>query len=176
MTVVAGNTGRISWFPWNSETFARAKVEQRPVLLTVGSTWCRWSSELLCSTYKDPIVRELIECRYIPIWVDADQRPDISERYTLGGWPTTAFLSPTRWVFGGETYVGAERMAMLLTQVSDAFGLRSQEFMKHLRKPVSSSASSLRFKFSHAEDLEKWLTSYIVEQFDSLHAGFGLHS
>ena len=176
MTDVAGNTSRVSWLPWNSETFARAKVEQRPVLLTVGATWCRWSAEMLCSTYQNSSVRQLIECRYIPIWVDADQRPDISERYTLGGWPTTVFLSPTGWVLGGETYVGAERMAMLLTQVADAFDLRSQEFMKLLRKPVTSSASSVHFKFSHAEDLEQWLTSYIVEQFDVLHAGFGSES
>ena len=43
----------IEWLPWSGETFTRAQDEQRPVLLTVGAAWCRWTAEMLRSTYTD---------------------------------------------------------------------------------------------------------------------------
>jgi uncharacterized protein YyaL (SSP411 family) len=46
------------------------------------------------TTYADPAVAGIVNDRFVPIRVDADRRPDISERYSLGGWPTTAFLMP----------------------------------------------------------------------------------
>ena len=85
------------------------------------------------TTYSDPIVCRLIERRFMPVWVDADRRPDISERYNLGGWPTTAFLTPTGRLLGGETYVEAGRMAGLLTQVADAFASRRAELLTQLQ-------------------------------------------
>ena len=161
----------IEWLPWSGETFTRAQDEQRPVLLTVGAAWCRWTAEMLRSTYTDPIVRRLVERRYIPVWVDADRRPDISERYTLGGWPTTAFLTPTGRVLGGETYVGAERMATLLAEVADAFSLRRHEFLAPPQSPavlaVPPNDSQL------AEDVEEWLARHLGEQLDASHGGFG---
>ncbi len=42
-----------------------------------------------------PGVAALVNERFVPVRVDADRRPDISERYSLGGWPTTAFLTAT---------------------------------------------------------------------------------
>ena len=42
------------------------------------------------TTYRDDDVRELIERRFVPILVNADDRPDVADRYGLGGWPTTA--------------------------------------------------------------------------------------
>ena len=57
-----------------------------------------------------------------PIRVDADERPDISERYSLGGWPTTAFLTPD----GRDPRRRARSCRSIesrgvLTQVADAF-------------------------------------------------------
>ena len=49
-----------------------------------------------------------------PIRVDADRRPDIAERYSLGGWPTTAFLTPDGDVLGGGTFVERQRLADVL--------------------------------------------------------------
>ena len=45
------------------------------------------------TTYADPEVAALVRDRFVAVRVDTDRRPDINERYNLGGWPTTAFLT-----------------------------------------------------------------------------------
>ena len=166
----------IAWLPWSEGTFASAQADQTPVLLSIGVSWCRWSAQMLRTTYCDPTVCRIVERRFVPVWVDADRRPDISERYDLGGWPTTAFLTPTGRVLGGETYVDAGRMAMLLTQVADAFASRREELLTQLQ-PARPDTEAVPAVAPHrADDLEAWLAGHLGEQFDPSHAGFGFQS
>ena len=60
------------------------------------------------TTYAHPDV-ELARStdRFIAIRVDADRRPDINDRYNLGGWPTTVFLTRPRRHAVGATYLDA---------------------------------------------------------------------
>ena len=103
----------IAWLPWNTASFSRARTERKPVLLSIAPTWCRNSAEMDRSSFADPDVVARVGLRYVPIRVDADRRPDICERYSLGGWPTTAFLTPDGNLLGGGTYVDRERLADL---------------------------------------------------------------
>jgi len=111
----------IAWLPWSAVSFARARTERKPVLLSIAPTWCRNSVEMDRSSFADPDVVARVGLRYVPIRVDADRRPDICERYSLGGWPTTAFLTPDGGLLGGGTYVEHERLADVLERVADAF-------------------------------------------------------
>ena len=85
---------QIAWLPWSAASFARARAERKPVLLSIVAS-------LVAGLPRDgrrprtPILRvaSIVDERFVPIRVDADRRPDISERYSLGGWPTTAFLT-----------------------------------------------------------------------------------
>src|SRR5688572_14637339 len=106
----------VDWRPWGAGAFARARAEGRPVLLFVEAPWCTASLEMARTTYADSAVEALVHDRFVPIRVDADRRPDIAERYTLGGLPTTAFLDPDGNVLGGGTFVPIERMAGVLTR------------------------------------------------------------
>jgi uncharacterized protein YyaL (SSP411 family) len=109
------------WLPWTAETFARAAQERKPILLSISAAWCSACHEMDRTTYTDPDVAALTAERYVAVRVDADQRPDINDRYNLGGWPTTAFLTPDGELIGGGTYLDAARMAGVLRQVADAF-------------------------------------------------------
>src|SRR5688500_10908193 len=111
----------VAWQPWSSAAFARARAEGKPVLLSISATWCHSCHEMDRTSYADPFVATLINERFVPIRVDADDRPDISERYNLGGWPTTAFLTPEGQILAGGTFVPVERMPGVLAQVADAF-------------------------------------------------------
>ena len=97
----------IDWLPWSAAAFARAKAERKPVLLSIVTTWSRGCDEMDRTSYADPVVAGLVAERFVPIRVDADRRPDISSRYTLGGWPTTAFLNADGEILGGGTFVSA---------------------------------------------------------------------
>ncbi|HYT75233.1 MAG TPA: DUF255 domain-containing protein, partial [Vicinamibacterales bacterium] len=118
----------VEWLAWGAEAFALARRERKPVLLSITAAWCRACHEMDRSTYADPQVAALIRDRFIPIRVDTDRRPDINDRYNLGGWPTTAFLTADGRLMAGGTFVPADRMGGVLARVFDAFTSRAGEF------------------------------------------------
>ena len=174
MGVVANKVSDcINWLPWGNKAFSKAHADQKPILLAIGTAWCHWCAEMLQTTYCDRTVSQLIERRFIPVWVDAERRPDINERYNLGGWPTTAFLTPAGHLLGGETYIGPERMAELLDQVADAFVKLDQKFYVNSQDEILGMTSMSDREFDPDSELEAWFSSYLIKQFDSHHGGFG---
>ncbi len=75
------------------------------MLLSIAAPWCESCLDMDRTTYADPGVAGLVNDRFVPIRVNPDRRPDISDRYSLGGWPTTAFLTAEGEVIGGGTFV-----------------------------------------------------------------------
>ena len=111
----------IAWLPWSADAFGRAAREGKPVLLSITAAWCQACHDMDRTTYADPEVAALVRDRFIAIRVDTDRRPDINERYNLGGWPTTAFLTPDGDVITGATFVAVDRMPGVLGRVATAF-------------------------------------------------------
>ena len=165
----------LDWQTWGPEAFAQAEAEQKPILLTVGAAWSFGSAEMLRTTYRDVEVRQLVERFFVPIWVDADDRPDINDRYNLGGWPTTAFLTPTGQLLGGQTFTDSIRMAQLLQQVSSAYATRHEEFNsaegRHQNPVTIPKDDNVDLKIDLG--LEAWLVSHLSEAFDQEYGGFG---
>ena len=155
----------IAWLPWSAVSFARARTERKPVLLSIAPTWCRNSVEMDRSSFADPDVVARVGLRYVPIRVDADRRPDICERYSLGGWPTTAFLTPDGGLLGGGTYVDHERLADVLERVADAFRTGSHA-------TAAGTTSRARAALPPALTGEQ-LIEQIDACYDPAHGGFG---
>lgn len=85
---------QITWQKWSPEAFAQAKRENKMILLSVGIEVCfacRWMEEF---TYQDPRVVRLVMDNFVPIQVDADNQPDLGERYSDWAWPATIFMAP----------------------------------------------------------------------------------
>ena len=102
----------VHWLPWGDDAFARARADQKPILLDIGAVWCHWCHVMDGESYEDPAVAELLNRDFVCIKVDRDERPDVDARYQRavqalsgqGGWPLTAFLTPDGEVFFGGTY------------------------------------------------------------------------
>src|SRR6185436_1225405 len=156
----------VHWQPWSSRAFARAASEHKPVLLAVTVDWCRWCADMHRTSYADPVVATLINERFVPIRVDADERPDISERYSLGGWPTTAFLSPAGAILGGGTYVPAGSLGGVLARVLDAFSSQSDRWAGAVAVEAGEPAAG------PIPDLDAVVAS-VFATFDAEHGGFG---
>ena len=107
----------IAWREWNESAFRDAKAEDKPVLLTLGATWCHWCHVMDQTAYSDQRVIDLVNSRFIPVRVDVDQRPDISLRYNQGGYPSVAFLNADGEFLTGRPYTAADEMIDLLRQV-----------------------------------------------------------
>ena len=88
------------------------------------------------TTYAHPDVVALVEGRFVPVRVDGDRRPDLNDRYNLGGWPTTVFLTSAGDVLSGGTYFDASGLMAMLGQVADAYRDRADE--------LAARASSIR--------------------------------
>ncbi len=112
---------RIDWNGWGPAAFDRAAREGKPVLLSLVAPWSAASAEMDRSAFADPRVSDLVASRFVPVRVDADRRPDINERYNLGGCPTTAFLTPAGDILWGATFLEADGLRTALDQVSRAF-------------------------------------------------------
>ena len=130
----------IKWLPWDSDAFVRARESSKPLLLSITAAWSQGCLAMERTTYADAGVQDLVASLFVPIRVDADKRPDIAERYSLGGLPTTAFLTPDGAIIGGGTYVGVERMPRALDRASEAFRTRREEIENRARALASRTA------------------------------------
>src|SRR5579864_8730425 len=95
----------IAWRPWGTQAFAQAKAAEKPILLSLSAVWCHWCHVMDETSYSDPEVIATLNEGFIPVRVDADQRPDVNARYNAGGWPTTAFLTHEGDILNAQTYL-----------------------------------------------------------------------
>jgi len=83
----------IDWHEWDEEAFAIARRENKPILLDIGAVWCHWCHVMDEKTYGDSSVRAEIAEHYVPLRIDQDLRPDLSNRYKDYGWPATVIFA-----------------------------------------------------------------------------------
>jgi uncharacterized protein YyaL (SSP411 family) len=184
----------IEWNEWGAEAFAKARRENKPVLLDIGAVWCHWCHVMDRESYEDPKTAEIINANFVAVKVDRDERPDVDTRYQSavaaisgqGGWPLTAFLTPEGKPYFGGTYFppddryGRPSFQRVLLTMAEAFTNRRDE--------VEESAGSVMMAIEHNESfsgragvlgsgegeplLEKMVAS-ILKQFDERNGGFG---
>ena len=150
----------VEWKEWSEESFEEARRQGKLVLLDLTASWCHWCHVMDEKTYSNPDIASAINDDFIPIRVDIDRRPDISERYNRGGFPTTAFLSDQGESIWGATFVPPADMKRIMEAILGAKGsgeidkalersrLQSLDAAgcSRLKKPVDSSQLSSIFE------------------------------
>jgi hypothetical protein len=107
------------WQSWGPDAFARARRENKLLLVGVSAGWCHWCHVMDAETYADPTVARLLADHFVAIRVDADARPDLAERYQRWGWPATAILTPdARPVLERKGFQPARPFAALLERLA----------------------------------------------------------
>src|ERR1700745_230827 len=107
---------RVRWQEWGEAAFAKAKSEDKPILLDIGAVWCHWCHVIDRESYENVEIAKIINEHFVPVKVDRDERPDVDSRYQSaisaisgqGGWPLTGFLLPDGKPFFGGTYYPPE--------------------------------------------------------------------
>jgi uncharacterized protein YyaL (SSP411 family) len=82
------------WSEWSDATFERAAKEKKFVIVSLQSWWCPWCHAMNKDTWANPDVRAALKDHFIPVYVDQDSRPDVSQRYERWGWPATIIFGP----------------------------------------------------------------------------------
>ena len=103
----------VDWHPWSDETFARAKLENRPVFLSIGYATCHWCHVMEKESFEDEEAAGYLNDTFVCIKVDREERPDIDAVYMAacqmltgsGGWPLSIFMTPEKKPFFAATYL-----------------------------------------------------------------------
>ena len=111
----------IRWRPWGQAAFELAQAQDRPVLLSISAVWCYWCHVMEETTFSDDEVARFVNENFVAISVDNDHRPDVNARYNVGGWPTTAFLTPHGGSIAGATYLPADQFLSMLSEIKRAY-------------------------------------------------------
>ena len=111
----------IRWLPWSRDAFERAEEEDKPVLLSITAVWCYWCHVMEETTYTDSELVNFVNANLVPVLVDNDHRPDVNARYNVGGWPTTAFLTPHGGYIAGATYLPPDQLLAMMMEVKRAY-------------------------------------------------------
>lgn len=102
----------VHWYAWGPAAFEAARLENKPILLSVGYAACHWCHVMAHESFEDEAIAELMNSLFINVKVDREERPDVDYIYQnalqllgeQGGWPLTMFLTPERDPFWGGTY------------------------------------------------------------------------
>jgi uncharacterized protein len=149
----------VDWYPWGDEALARARAEDRPILLSIGYAACHWCHVMEHESFEDAATARLMNELYVNVKVDREERPDLDAVYMEavvalsghGGWPMTVFLTPDGEPFYGGTYYPPEPRHGLpsFRQVLEAVA----EAWRERRDDVSRSAEQLVAAVRHSAEL-----------------------
>src|ERR687893_3216916 len=102
----------VDWYPWGEEALARAREEERPILLSIGYSACHWCHVMERESFEDPETAALMNELFVCIKLDREERPDLDSIYMdacqamtgSGGLPLNVFLTPEQVPFYAGTY------------------------------------------------------------------------
>lgn len=108
----------VHWMAWGDAAFAKAKAEDKPVILSVGYAACHWCHVMAHESFEDDETAQLMNAHFVAIKVDREERPDVDRLYMQalhslgeqGGWPLTMFLTSDGHPFWGGTYFPKESL------------------------------------------------------------------
>ena len=165
----------VDWYPWGEEALARAKAEDKPILLSIGYSACHWCHVMERESFENEETASLMNERFVNIKVDREERPDLDAVYMeavqmmtgSGGWPMTVFLTPEGKPFYGGTYFppvdysNLPGFPRLVTAISDAY--RDQ------RGQIEETTKQITEKMGQTNQLTKSNTLLTV---DILHTAY----
>ncbi|MDG1570986.1 thioredoxin domain-containing protein [Robiginitalea sp. M366] len=119
----------VQWLPWNEETLAKARAENKPLLISIGYAACHWCHVMERECFEENEVAEVMNAHFIPVKVDREERPDVDQIYMdalqimtgSGGWPLNVVALPDGRPFWGATYLPREQWISALVQLHRLF-------------------------------------------------------
>jgi uncharacterized protein YyaL (SSP411 family) len=182
----------VDWYPWGPEALARARAENKPILLSIGYSTCHWCHVMEQESFSNETIADLMNRHFICIKVDREERPDLDKIYLTAvsamtgsaGWPLNVFLTPEGHPFYGGTYFpprarpGAPAWPEVLQTIADHWA----DPERHARL-VSSGATVTETLRTHltwqagghgtGEALAGLALEHLRASFDPQNGGFG---
>jgi hypothetical protein len=181
----------VDWFAWGDEAFEKARVEGRPIFLSIGYSTCHWCHVMERESFEDEKIAAFLNEYFVSIKVDREERPDVDKIYMTfvqattgsGGWPLNVFLTPELKPFFGGTYFppdnrsGHPGLLQLLQQIHEVWQIRRGEIAGsadeiHARLEAAS-AGMVPGNLPLTIDTLRRAGAAFNETYDPRHGGFG---
>ena len=187
----------VDWQPWGPEALDRARMEDKPILLSIGYSACHWCHVMAHESFEDEATARLMNELYVNIKVDREERPDIDKIYQTahqllarraGGWPLTVMLTPDDHApfFAGTYFPDAPRHGMpsfrqVLSGVAQLYRERRDDIRRQNASLIEALASLDPGTGTGAERDATPLNdaalgaarSALMQSYDPRHGGFG---
>ncbi|OIQ22005.1 MAG: thioredoxin domain-containing protein [Flavobacterium sp. MedPE-SWcel] len=119
----------VNWNAWNDEVLAKAKTENKLILISVGYSACHWCHVMEHESFEDISVAKVMNDNFINIKVDREERPDVDKVYMnavqlmtgSGGWPMNVIALPDGRPIWGGTYFRKKEWVSALNQISKVY-------------------------------------------------------
>jgi uncharacterized protein len=180
----------VDWLPWGPTALARAREEDKPLLVSIGYSACHWCHVMERESFEDQRTAELMNESFVCVKVDREERPDLDALYMEavqgmtghGGWPLNVFLTPEQLPFYGGTYFppdprqGMPAWTQVLQAIAESWSERREEIRaggERLRERLSGGALlSPSSEPIDASALDAAVAK-LKESFDASEGGFG---
>jgi uncharacterized protein YyaL (SSP411 family) len=180
----------IDWLPWGPVALARARAEDRPLLVSIGYSACHWCHVMERESFEDAGTARLMNERFVCVKVDREERPDIDAIYMeavqamtgQGGWPLNVFLTPEQLPFYGGTYFppeprhGMPAWTQVLQAIADSWQADREQIRgggERLRERLSGAARLSPSSEPLGQSTLALAVNKLAESFDARHGGFG---
>jgi len=178
----------VHWMPWGDDAFAKARAENKPILLSIGYAACHWCHVMAHESFENHDTASTMNDLFVNIKVDREERPDVDNLYQSalglmggqGGWPLTMFLTPDAKPFWGGTYFpphprhGLPGFQEVLQGVSDSF-LTEHDKINHNVNAMMDALQQLHKAQTGPLFMPEHIPqagSLLMRLFDPIHGGF----
>jgi uncharacterized protein YyaL (SSP411 family) len=180
----------VDWLPWGPVALARAREQDKPLLVSIGYSACHWCHVMERESFEDPRTAAVMNESFVCVKVDREERPDIDAIYMEavqgmtghGGWPLNVFLTPEQLPFYGGTYFppdarhGMPAWTQVLHAIAESWEANREEIRaggERLRERLSGGARLSPSSEPHNERTLEQAVATLAESFDARHGGFG---
>ena len=176
----------VDWLAWNKDSLKKAKVEKKPIFLSIGYASCHWCHVMAHESFENIEIAKVMNDNFINIKVDREERPDLDFIFqrslgiltgAQGGWPLSMFLDENGVPFTGGTYFPPKEMqgrpsfTQVLNNVSKVY--------KENREKIVNQVEQMKLVFKEfnlktaviKQDVEP-LVEKILQYMDEKNGGF----
>ncbi len=164
----------INWQDYGQQAFTQAQQENKPILLLLTApSWCYYCQVYESEDYLyNPDVVKLVNQDFVPIYVDSDERQDLTRQYLEGGWPSTTVLAPDgQRLFG---YSGPRPVQNMLVNFQQAVAyVESNKFSSKISLNYTRQQQVV-VPEKQLEALPEAYANYNLNLYDPIYGGFGM--
>ncbi len=174
----------VHWQTWSKDFLEFAKINKKPILLSIGYASCHWCHVMAHESFEDIETAKLMNKLFVNVKVDREERPDLDFIFqssfqlfnqTGGGWPLTMFLDENGVPFMGGTYFpkeprhGLPSFREILQKVSDAYKDQRENIIK--QKSLIIKNLDLKKNAVLSQELEP-IIEICLNNLDTLKGGY----